>query len=75
MIQNYQQRKRLEERKPPTSMYATITAISGGRARIRFGDGTTSQKYYKLNTAYSFSVGDKVQIAKRSGTYVIEFPF
>lgn len=74
MIKNYQQRVQLTPGPPPTTGFATITAISGGKARLRFSDGATSRKLYTLNRAYTFAVGDKVQIRKRSGTYVVEFP-
>lgn len=74
MIRNYQERVRLMQTPAPKIEYATIAAIAGEKARLRFSDGKTSRKYFKMNTGYSFNVGTKVQISKKSGTYIVEFP-
>lgn len=51
---------------------AVVTAIQDGRPVIRFsGETKPSQKPYKRLDAYNPTVGDKVILAKLSGSYVI----
>lgn len=53
---------------------ATVGAVSAEGVSLIF-DGQTeaSGKTYKVNTAVSFSAGDRVRVKKDSGTYIVEF--
>lgn len=51
---------------------AVVTAVQDGCPVIRFsGETKPSQKPYKRLAAYNPAVGDKVILAKLSGSYVI----
>lgn len=53
---------------------ATVGGVySDGLTLIFDGQSEATQKHYKCNTAVSFSVGDRVKVAKISGSYVVEY--
>lgn len=53
----------------------TISAIYGdGVTLVIDGSDSASNKHYKTNTGVKFTVGDRVKIAKSSGSYIVEFP-
>lgn len=72
MIRSFQERQRLRPAAIPVSKIATVAAVSEQTAQLTFSDGTTSHKYYKAMVAVT--VGQRVQLKKISGTYVIEAP-
>lgn len=72
MIRNYQQRQRLNPPAIPVPKTAVVAAVNGQTARLTFGDGETSQKYYKSAIDISdVSAGRRVKIEKQSGTFII----
>lgn len=70
-MQSYHQLLSLQKPAPAAPLLAQIHSISGGTARLYFADGSTSQKYYRLNPAVTFAAGQKVRLEKTCGTYVI----
>ncbi|WP_370754572.1 hypothetical protein [Gemmiger formicilis] len=74
MIENYQQRKALETTAKSGNI-ATVSAIySDGIALILPGDTTAAEKHYPYNAAITFSAGQRVHIARESGTIIVEYP-
>lgn len=64
----------LQKRRPSAAKFATVVAVSGGKATLKFdGETTATQKRYKYNAALSLKAGDRVKVNKISGTYVIEY--
>lgn len=56
----------------PEQTFATIGAVySDGVSLLFDGEDEPSAKHYKVNTFYKYSVGQRVYIAKDSGTYVV----
>jgi len=55
--------------------FATVgTVYTDGITLILDGVAAESTKHYKCNTSIKFSAGDRVKVAKISGTYVVEYP-
>lgn len=74
MIENYQQRKALETTAESGNI-ATVSAIySDGIALVLPGDTTAAEKHYPYNAAITFSAGQRVHIARESGTIIVEYP-
>ena len=74
MIENYQQRKALETTAKSGNI-ATVSAIySDGIALVLPGDTTAADKHYPYNAAITFSAGQRVHIARESGTIIVEYP-
>lgn len=72
----YQEQEALftQKRKPAAAKFATVVAVSGGKATLKFdGETAATQKSYKYNAALSLTAGDRVKVNKVSGTYVIEY--
>lgn len=69
MIENEQQLAELIVPDPPEQSIATISAIEADGIVLDFG-----KKHYQCNTGLVFSVGQRVLIEKRSGTYVVVCP-
>ena len=66
MIYQEQEALFLQKRRPSAAKFATVVAVSGGKATLKFdGETTATQKRYKS--------GDRVKVNKISGTYVIEY--
>ncbi|WP_417095683.1 hypothetical protein [Gemmiger formicilis] len=74
MIENYQQRKALEVTTKSGNI-ATVSAVySDGIALILPGDTAASDKHYPFNAAAQFVAGQRVHIARESGTIIVEYP-
>lgn len=55
--------------------FATVGEIfSDGLSLIFDGASEPSKKHYKCNSAIRFSAGQRVKIARISGTYIVEYP-
>lgn len=75
MINNYQEQQKLAGQDPPFATFATIGAVySDGVSLIFDGQTAASAKHYKVNRSATFSAGDRVKVAKISGTYIAEYP-
>lgn len=75
MVENYQQEQTLKEPETPNYTFATIGQIYGdGMSLIFPGAECPSEKHYKANLYCKFKAGQRVYIAKDSGTYVVLFP-
>ena len=71
----YQDEQEIQERQPENSSFATIAQIYEDGVTLLFsGQDTPSQKRYRVNSFAVFHQGDKVFLAKDSGTYVVLFP-
>lgn len=53
---------------------ATLALVKSGRATLRFADGQLSRKAYLLCGGYTYRAGQRVMIAKHSGTWLVEYP-
>ena len=72
----YQEQEALfsQKRRPAAAKFATVVAVSGGKATLKFdGETAATQKGYKYNATLSLTAGDRVKVNKVSGTYVIEY--
>lgn len=75
MVENYQQEQTLKEPETPNYTFATIGRIyDDGMSLIFPGAEGPSEKHYKANLYCKFKAGQRVYIAKDSGTYVVLFP-
>lgn len=75
MIENYQQEQELKEVENTSYTFATIGEIyEDGMSLIFPGAEGPSEKHYKANLYCKFEAGQRVYIAKDSGTYVVLFP-
>ena len=75
MVENYQQEQTLKEPETPNYTFATIGQIyDDGMSLIFPGAEGPSEKHYKANLYCKFEAGQRVYIAKDSGTYVVLFP-
>lgn len=74
MIYQEQETLFLQKRRPAAAKFASVVAVSGGKATLKFdGETAATQKSYKYNAALSLTAGDRVKVNKVSGTYVIEY--
>lgn len=51
---------------------ATIAHVYSNGVTLNI-DGTETKKRYLINASQSFKAGDKVKVAKISGTYIVEY--
>lgn len=70
-MQTLHQLLALQQPAPAAPRLATIQAIQAGTARLYFADGTTSQKYYRLNPGQTFANGQRVRLQQVCGTLVV----
>ena len=74
MIYQEQEALFLQKRRPAAAKFATVVAVSGGKATLKFdGETAATQKGYKYNATLSLTAGDRVKVNKVAGTYVIEY--
>lgn len=74
MIYQEQEALFLQKRRPTAAKFATVAAVSDGKATLKLdGETAATQKSYKYNAALSLQAGDRVRVSKISGTYVIEY--
>ena len=58
-----------------TDFLATVGGVySDGLTLIFDGQTQSTAKRYKRNTAVTFTPGQRVKVAKISGTYIVEYP-
>lgn len=69
MIENEQQLAELIPAEPPEQTLATIVSIGTSGIVLDFGE-----KEYSCNQGIKFSVGQRVLVEKRSGTYIVVCP-
>ena len=75
IVENYQEEQQLEEQKAPEYSFATIGGVyDDGLALIFPGAEEESEKHYRANLYCKFAKGQRVYLAKDSGTYVVLFP-
>ena len=71
----YQEEQDIQEKQPENASFATISQVFEDGVTLRFGqEDTPSQKRYRVNSFAVFHAGDRVSLAKDSGTYVVLFP-
>ena len=71
----YQEEQDIQEKQPENASFATISQVFEDGVTLRFGqEDTPSQKRYRVNSFAVFHAGDRVCLAKDSGTYVVLFP-
>ena len=69
MIENEQQLAEIMPEEPPEQTIATIASIGTSGIVLDFGE-----KEYSCNQGIKFSVGQRVLVEKRSGTYIVVCP-
>lgn len=77
MIKSYQEQQRLAAKPQPETMLARIGSYNSesSTATLIFpGETIPTIKAYKCNSGMTFEAGQRVRIAKISGTYVVEYP-
>ncbi len=53
---------------------ATVASVEATGVKIQIdGDDAAGDKVYRVNAQQMFAVGDRVKIAKNSGTYIVEY--
>ncbi|MDD3193905.1 MAG: hypothetical protein PHE47_08725 [Oscillospiraceae bacterium] len=71
----YQEEQEIRESRPEEACFATIAQVYEDGVTLLFADqNTPSQKKYCCNSFAVFHAGDRVFLAKDSGTYVVLFP-
>ena len=74
MIKSYQEEVALKPSPIINESLATIGAVYADGVSLIFDNATApSTKHYKFNKSITFVPGDRVKIAKISGTYIIEY--
>lgn len=59
---------------PIDARIATVGAVyEDGLSLIFDGQETATEKHYKCNTSVTFKAGDRVKVARISGSYVVEY--
>lgn len=75
IVENYQEEQQLEEQKAPEYSFATIGDVyDDGISLIFPGAEEASEKHYRANLYCKFAKGQRVYLAKDSGTYVVLLP-
>lgn len=75
MIESYQEQQELTVQDTDEIRFATIHAVySDGISLILDGSDEPSAKHYKCNQYCKFSAGQRVYLARDSGSYVVLFP-
>ena len=71
----YQEEQEIQEKQPEKASFATIAQVYEDGVTLLFGkEDAPSQKRYRVNSFAVFHAGDRVFLAKDSGTYVVLFP-
>lgn len=71
----YQNQKRQEIKDPPEIYFATVLGVYEDGLNLIFDGETESiNKRYRYNKSVTFKIGDRVKVAKISGTYLVEYP-
>ena len=71
----YQNQKRKEIENPTEIYFATVLGVYEDGLNLIFDGETESiNKRYRYNKSVTFKIGDRVKVAKISGTYLVEYP-
>lgn len=74
MIDGITEAAAIEEDLPSDAQLATVDAVfKDGLTLIFDGQTTATKKHYKCNTSVAFQSGDRVKVARISGSYVVEY--
>lgn len=58
----------------PENFLATVGAVyDDGLSIILDGQTEATTKHYKCNTSATFAAGDRVKVARISGSYIVEY--
>lgn len=75
ILENYQQEQAIQEETTPNYSFAVVGQVyEDGVSLIFPGSEEPSEKHYKANLYCKFKAGQRVYIAKDSGTYIALFP-
>lgn len=58
--------------KQAEAFLATIDTVYSDGVTLKI-NGATTQKHYLVNVSQSFKPGDRVKVARISGTYIVEY--
>lgn len=73
--ESYQQDKKQEQPAAVPYSFATVVAVHPDGLQLVFpGETGAGEKHYKCNTTARFEPGQRVYLAKDSGSYVVLFP-
>ena len=71
----YQEEQEIQEKQPENASFATIAQVYEDGVTLLFGkEKKKKKKRYRVNSFAVFHAGDRVFLAKDSGTYVVLFP-
>lgn len=64
----------IPDEKLPENFLATVGAVyEDGLSLILEGQTEATTKHYKCNTSATFAAGDRVKVARISGSYIVEY--
>lgn len=74
MIDGISEATEAREEQPLDARLATVGAVyNDGLTLIFDGQEAPTEKHYKCNTSVTFKAGDRVKVARISGSYVVEY--
>ena len=74
MIDGISEAQDVQEEQDLDARLATVGAVyTDGLTLIFDGQETATEKHYKCNTSVTFKAGDRVKVARISGSYVVEY--
>lgn len=74
MIEGISESATIEEEQQSDMQLATVgTVYSDGLTLIFDGQTEETLKHYKCNTSVAFQAGDRVKVARISGSYIVEY--
>lgn len=74
MIDGISEADAKQEEQPVDAQLATVGAVyEDGLTLVFDGQEAATEKHYKCNTAIAFKAGDRVKVARISGSYVVEY--
>ena len=76
MVKSYQEQQELNKQSEPAQSvyFATIGNVNSSGVTLIFdGESTATTKRYKVNKAGTYVAGNRVKVAKISGTYIVEY--
>ena len=74
MIDGISEAQEVHEEQDLAARLATVGAVyTDGLTLIFDGQETATEKHYKCNTSVTFKAGDRVKVARISGSYVVEY--
>ena len=72
---SYQNECRMKAEEPSQINFATVMGVYDNGLQLKFdGEQEATSKKYKYNKSIAFQLGDRVKVARVSGTYVVEYP-